>query len=235
MKRVGRAPGFVRTMARIPAVARSGSPVLITGETGTGKELCARAIHHLGRRRDFPFIPVDCGAVPDHLFENELFGHTRGAFTDAHGDQKGLVAMADRGTLFLDEVDALPLTAQAKLLRFLQERTFKPLGADRFQRADVNVLAATNRCLESLVREKRFRADLYFRLNVLTMHMEPLRQRREDIGLLSQHFADAICAEQALPRVVVTPAAIRRLMYYDWPGNVRELHNVVQRAVVCAD
>jgi two-component system response regulator GlrR len=173
--------------------------------------------------------------VPDHLFENELFGHARGAFTDAHGDQKGLVAMADRGTLFLDEVDALPLTAQAKLLRFLQERTFKPLGADRFQRAEVNVLAATNRSLESLVREQRFRADLYFRLNVLTLHMDPLRQRREDIGLLAQHFADAICAEQALARVIVTPPAIRRLMYYDWPGNVRELHNVMQRAVVCAD
>ena len=235
MKLVGRAPAFVRTMSLIPGIARNGSPVLITGETGTGKELCARAIHHLGRRRDFPFVPVDCGAVPDHLFENELFGHARGAFTDAHGDQRGLVAMADRGTLFLDEIDALPLIGQSKLLRFLQERTFKPLGADRFVRADVNVLAATNRNLDSLVREQRFRADLYFRLNVLTLHMQPLRQRREDIQLLAQHFADAICAEQALGRTTVSPQSVRKLTHHDWPGNVRELYNVMQRAVLYAD
>jgi DNA-binding NtrC family response regulator len=229
---IGRAPSFRRTLARIPLAARSGSPVLITGETGTGKELCARAIHHLGARRSQPFIPVDCGAVPEHLFENEVFGHVRGAFTDAQSDQKGLLAMADGGTLFLDEIDALSLSAQAKLLRFLQERTFKPLGADRFARADVIVLSATNRDLEGLVREKRFRSDLYFRLNVLGLHLAPLRERREDIPLLARHFADAVCAEQGTPRRALSRGVLARLASYDWPGNVRELHNVLQRAFV---
>jgi DNA-binding NtrC family response regulator len=231
-KLIGRAPAFTQTIAKIPMAARSGSPVLITGETGTGKELCARALHHLGPRRSFPFIPVDCGAVPDQLFENELFGHARGAFTDARGDQKGLVAMAAGGTLFLDEIDALSLPGQAKLLRFLQEQTFKPLGADRFVRADVNILAATNRDLEELVHERRFRSDLYFRLNVLSLHLAPLRSRREDIPLLARHFVEVTCAEKGLPRKTVSPLAVQRLMLHDWPGNVRELVNVIQRAVV---
>src|SRR5207247_1989977 len=169
-------------------------------ETGTGKELCARAIHHLSSRRSFPFIPVDCAALPDHLFENEFFGHARGAFTDAHAEQKGLVAMAEGGTLFLDEIDALALTAQAKLLRFLEERAFKPLGADRFVKADVHVLAATNRSLEALIRNGQFRSDLYFRLNVLSLHLTPLRDRRGDIALLARHFVDACCVEGDLPR-----------------------------------
>jgi DNA-binding NtrC family response regulator len=229
---VGQAPGFLKTIARIPVVSRSGRPVLITGETGTGKELCARAVHHLGPRRRCPFIPVDCGAIPDHLFENELFGHVRGAFTDAHGDQKGLIAMANGGTLFLDEIDALPLTVQSKLLRFLQDRTFKPLGGDFFISADVNVLAATNRDLKALVREQRFRGDLYYRVNVLTLHLDPLRQRRSDIPLLAQHFADAICGEQVLRRKTLSAAAIAKLEVHDWPGNVRELYNVMERAVV---
>ncbi len=235
MKLVGNAPEFVRTIARIPVLARSGRPVLITGETGTGKELCARAIHHLGPRRRAPFIPVDCGAVPEHLFENELFGHARGAFTDARADQRGLVAIADGGTLFLDEVDALSPAVQAKLLRFLQERTFKPLGADRFVSADVNVVAATNRNLEALVQQQRFRSDLYFRVNVLSLHLEPLRHRRDDIALLAQHFANALCAEQALSRKTVSAPAVRKLELHTWPGNVRELHNVMQRAVVFAE
>ncbi len=232
---VGRAPSFVRSIVRIPTIARSGSPVLITGETGTGKELCARAVHHLGPRARGAFIPVDCGALPDHLFENELFGHVKGAFTDARGDQKGLVAMADGGTLFLDEVDALPLHAQAKLLRFLQERIFKPLGADRFQHANVNVLAATNGDLDALVREQRFRADLYFRLNVLALHLVPLRSRREDIPLLCRHFVATICREQQVGGKTVSPLALGKLTAYDWPGNVRELYNVVQRAVVLSE
>jgi DNA-binding NtrC family response regulator len=232
---IGRAPEFVKTLSRIPAVARSGSPVLITGETGTGKELCARAVHHLGPRRRHPFIPVDCGALPDHLFENEVFGHARGAFTDARSDQRGLVMMADGGTLFLDEVDALPLPAQAKLLRFLQEHTFKPLGSDRFFRADVNVLAATNRDLDALVREKRFRPDLYFRLNVLSLHLAPLRSRRADVPLLARHFVAVICAEQNVPRKTLSALAVRALSLHDWPGNVRELYNVIQRAVLSAE
>ena len=232
---IGRAPAFVQTVARIPLAARSNSPVLITGETGTGKELCARAVHHLGPRARHPFIPVDCGALPDHLFENEVFGHAKGAFTDARADQRGLVAMADGGTLFLDEVDALPLLAQSKLLRFLQERTFKPLGADRFHHADVNVLAATNGDLDALVREKRFRSDLYFRLNVLSLHLVPLRARREDIPLLARHFAQSISRERGGVKRTISPPALRKLMAYDWPGNARELYNVIQRAVVFAE
>jgi DNA-binding NtrC family response regulator len=234
-KLIGRAPEFVKTISRIPALARSGRPVLITGETGTGKELCARAVHHLGPRGRHPFIPVDCSALPDHLFENEVFGHAKGAFTDARSDQRGLVMMADGGSLFLDEVDALPLTAQAKLLRFLQERTFKPLGSDRFVQADVNVIAATNRDLDALVREQRFRSDLYFRLNVLSLHLVPLRSRRADIPLLARHFVGLICAEQNVPRKTLSALAVRALSLHDWPGNVRELYNVMQRAVVSAD
>jgi DNA-binding NtrC family response regulator len=232
---IGRAPEFVKTIGRIPALARSGSPVLITGETGTGKELCARAVHHLGPRGRHPFVPVDCGALPDHLFENEVFGHAKGAFTDARSDQRGLVMMADGGTLFLDEVDALPPPAQAKLLRFLQERTFKPLGSDRLFKADVNVLAATNRDLDALVREKRFRSDLYFRLNVLSLHLAPLRARRADIPLLARHFVGVVCAEQNVPRKTLSALAVRALSLHDWPGNVRELYNVIQRAVVSAE
>jgi DNA-binding NtrC family response regulator len=234
-KLIGGTPSFLRTLTRIRLAARSGSPVLITGETGTGKELSARAIHHLSRRHSYPFIAVDCVAVPDHLFENELFGHARGAFTSAEGEQQGLVAMADGGTLFLDEIDALSPPAQAKLLRFLQERTFKPLGADRFVRADVNVLSATNRDLEALVREKQFRSDLYFRLNVLTLNLDPLRARREDIPLLARHFVDTVCAEQRVPRKLLSPAAVRKLTSQDWPGNARELFNVIQRAVVFSE
>jgi two-component system response regulator AtoC len=160
--------------------------VLITGETGTGKELCARAIHHVSGRREAPFIAFDCGAIPDHLIENELFGHARGAFTDAHREQKGLVELAEGGTLFLDEVDSLSLSSQAKLLRLLQERTYRSLGSDKFSRANVKVIAATNQNLEMLVRDQTFRADLYFRLDVLRVHMVPLRERRSDIPPLCQ-------------------------------------------------
>jgi DNA-binding NtrC family response regulator len=231
---VGRDPAFLRVIAQIPLVARSNCPVLVTGETGTGKELCARAIHHLGKRRDFPFIPIDCSAIPDQLFENELFGHDRGAYTDAHREQRGLIAMAERGTLFLDEIDALSPAAQAKLLRFLQERIYRPLGADRFVHANVNVVAATNRDLEALVGEQKFRADLFFRLSVLRLHMVPLRERRDDIPLLARHFLDSICAEDGVPRKELSSSALMELRRRDWPGNVRELHNVVQRAFVYA-
>ncbi|HET9252862.1 MAG TPA: sigma-54 dependent transcriptional regulator [Candidatus Eisenbacteria bacterium] len=229
---VGRHPSFLRSISRIPAAARSNVPVLITGETGTGKELCARAIHRLGPRKDQPFVPVDCASLPDHLIENEIFGHARGAFTDARGDQRGLIAMAEGGTLFLDEVDALSLSAQGKLLRFLQERTYKPLGDDRFLHADVNVLAASNHDLEGLVKERRLRTDLYFRLNVLRIHLEPLRDRRDDIALLTRHFVKSLCAERGLPHKGLSPSTLEHLERYDWPGNVRELFNVVQRAVV---
>ncbi len=232
---IGRAPAFLNVVARLPVLARSNRPVLITGETGTGKELCARALHHLGRRRNFPFIPVDCGAVPDHLFENELFGHERGAFTDAHRNQKGLISLAEGGTLFLDEVDTLSAMSQVKLLRFLQDRTYRPLGADRFERADVNVVAATNQELEALVRENRFRSDLFFRLGVLRLHLVPLRERREDIPLLAQHFLETLHVEEGTLPKRYAPATLALLARMPWPGNVRELFNVVQSAFVAAE
>src|SRR6266576_3614448 len=166
---VGEDPAFLRACAKIPLIAETAAPVLITGETGTGKEFSARAIHHLSKRRNSAFVPVDCAAIPDCVFENEIFGHVRGGYTDAHADQKGLAKIADGGTLFLDEVDSLSLAAQAKLLRFLQERSFKPLGASNFVVVDVHIVAATNRDLEAAVRDRQFRPDLYFRLNGLRL------------------------------------------------------------------
>jgi two-component system response regulator GlrR len=228
-------PVFTRVVEQLPSIARSDAPVLIIGETGTGKELCARAIHFLGKRRNFPFIAVDCAAVPDHLFENEFFGHARGAFTDAHRDQRGLVAMAEGGTLFLDEVDALSPAAQVKLLRFLQERAFRPLGADRFERADVNVIAASNRDMESCVRDKQLRSDLYFRLNVLRICLPPLRERGGDVAVLARRFLEELHKPGDPARKSFSTSAMRALALYDWPGNVRELLNVVHRAKVACD
>jgi len=229
---VGDAPSFRRAVHRIPLIASSEAPALLVGETGTGKEICARAIHSLGPRSDFPFIPVDCGALPEHLVENELFGHARGAFTDAHADQRGLVGMAEGGTLFLDEIDALSLGTQAKLLRFLQDGTYRTLGAERFSRANVRVLAATNVRLETCMAEKRFRSDLYFRLNVLRLELPPLRERRGDIGLLACDFLEQFCRARGSRQRTFSAAALQLLEQHDWPGNIRELRNVVERAVV---
>jgi len=232
---VGRDPAFLRAVQEVPRFARFDMSVLITGETGTGKELCARALHHLSRRRNNAFVAVDCGAVPDTLFENELFGHTRGAYTDAHRAHKGLVAMADGGTLFLDEIDALSLAAQAKLLRFLQEHTFRALGSDRYDRADVRVIAATNRDLDACVRNKQLRSDLLFRLNVLRLHLPPLRERPGDIPLLAQSMLKEYGAVSPGTPGAFSSAALRVLAAHHWPGNVRELSNVVQRAMVACD
>ena len=231
---IGEHPAFINAIQTIPLIAESDLPLLITGPTGTGKELCARGVHNLSKRRNFPFIAVDCGAIPDHLFENELFGHARGAFTDAHSDQKGLAAIANGGTLLLDEIDALSLGAQAKLLRFLQERAYRPLGSEKFVKADVNVIAATNRDIERHVREKQFRSDLYFRLNVLRIELPPLCERRSDIELLARHFLQIHCSSQGV-RKSFSPAALRKLESHEWPGNVRELLNVVQRAAVLCE
>ena len=229
---VGAAPCFLKAVEQIPLIAKSDVTVLIAGETGTGKELCARLIHHLSSRRGYPFVAVDCSALPDHLFENELFGHVRGAYTDARMDQKGLAAMAEGGTLFLDEVDSLSHAAQAKLLRFLQEHSYKPLGADRFVQANVSVIAATNADLEACVQQKLFRSDLYFRLNVVRLELPSLRERRQDIELLARHFTQAACSKGGCLRKSLSVAALRKLLSHDWPGNVRELSNVIQRAGV---
>ncbi|HUI43966.1 MAG TPA: sigma-54 dependent transcriptional regulator [Terriglobia bacterium] len=229
---VGQHPAFVEVITQIPRLAASDAPVLLLGETGTGKELCARAIHHLSPRTNFPFIPVDCGALPEHLAENELFGHTRGAFTDAHAEQKGLAGMAEGGTLFLDEIDSLSIAVQAKLLRFLEDRTYRALGADRFTRSNVRVLAASNRDLEACVRDKQFRSDLYFRLNVLHLRLPALRHRGADIALLACHFLESLRRPECAQPRSFSPSALRMLERYQWPGNVRELHNVVHRAIL---
>ena len=228
---VGSDPTFLETLRQLPDFARSEAPVLITGETGTGKEICARAIHHLGPRRDRPFIPVDCASIPEHLFENELFGHVSGAYTDARSDQQGLVAMAEGGSLLLDEIDSMPLGVQAKLLRFLQEYTYKSLGAASFARSNVRIIAATNRPIEACMREGRFRGDLYFRLNVLRLELPPLRQRRGDIAALAQHFLSLLSPPTGQHKSF-SVAALHKLAGYEWPGNVRELFNIVQRALV---
>ena len=185
-------------------------------------------------RRHLPFIPVDCAAIPDHLLENELFGHLRGAFTDAHRDQNGLVALAEGGTLFLDEIDSLALPVQAKLLRLIEERSYKPLGGERFVQANIRIIAASNRPLHELVQSRQFRADLFFRLNVLELHLPPLRSRRGDIALLARHFAQQLATETSTPPKMLAPTTIDKLVRAPWPGNVRELYNVVQRAVVFA-
>ena len=230
LKLIGEDASFLAAVRLVPRMARAGLPVLITGETGTGKEMFARALHHLGPRHDCTFIPVDCGVLPEQLFENEMFGHVRGAYTDARSEQQGLAALAEGGTIFLDEVDALSLSAQAKLLRYLQDRTYRPLGSDRTIHSDVNVIAASNRDLETAVREKRFRQDLFFRLNVLRLQLPSLRERKGDVPLLARYFLGSFHY-----RKVLSPAAVCKLKNYDWPGNVRELHNVIQRAAIATD
>jgi DNA-binding NtrC family response regulator len=227
---IGKDPRFLAVARTLPKIAMANQPVLITGDTGTGKELCARAIHHQGKRRDRVFMPVDCAALPDHLFENEVFGHARGAYTDAGNAQKGLAALAEGGTLFLDEIDALSVTAQAKLLRFIQERMYRPLGAEQYTRADVNVIAASNKDLEAYIRESRFRQDLYFRLRVLTVRLPALRERKADVTLLAAYFLSGI-----EPRKTFSQSALRKLEAYDWPGNVRELQNAVHRAALTSE
>jgi DNA-binding NtrC family response regulator len=226
---IGEHPVFLDALNQIERFRFSDAPVLITGETGTGKELFAHAIHSLSHRHDGPFIPVDCATLPEHIAESELFGHRRGAFTDAHADQKGLAAMAEGGTLFLDEIDALSLGNQAKLLRFLQEGSYRALGADRFTRANVRVIAATNLRIEEHMRTGSFRSDLYFRINVLRLQLTPLRERRGDISLLARYFLENDCGGES-GRKVFTPAAFRKLDAHHWPGNIRELCNTVQRA-----
>ena len=232
---LGNSPRFREALAKIPLLGRSGAPVLIMGETGTGKELSARALHFASRRRDGPFLAVDCAAIPDHLFENEMFGHARGAYTDASTAQKGVIGLADHGTLFLDEVDSLSLPAQGKLLRFLEDRKYRPLGAERFFDADIRILAATNSRLDELVTARQFRRDLYYRLNVLSLELPPLRERREDIPILAHHFIAEAAREAGVDAPQLSEATLRCLMAHDWPGNVRELQNLMRRTVVLSD
>ena len=231
---VGRSRAVQEVIARVELVARSRSTVLITGETGTGKELVARAIHDRSAEHAQPLIRVNCAALPESLLESELFGHVRGAFTGAVHARKGRFALADGGTIFLDEIATISASVQGKLLRVLQEREFEPLGGERTQKVDVRVIVATNRDLQQLAAEGRFQNDLYYRLNVSPIRMPPLRERREDVPVLVEHFTRRIADSLGKPALRMDDAALEALVDYDWPGNVRELENTVERAVVLA-
>ncbi len=228
---IATSPAMVAVLDMAKAVASTSSTVLVTGESGTGKELVAKAIHSLSPRRDAPFVSVNCGALPETLLESELFGHLKGAFTDAHQTRKGLFEAAHRGTLFLDEVGEMPPSMQVKLLRALQERRIRRVGGTDEIEVDVRLIAAANRPLEDLVRERRFREDLFYRLNVIPLRIPPLRERREDIPLLAEHFLKRFTSEMGKAVTSLSPEAQRLLGAYQWPGNVRELENVIERVV----
>jgi two-component system, NtrC family, response regulator PilR len=228
---IGVSPAMVSVFQLVRSIATTSSTVLLTGESGTGKEVIAKSVHALSSRRDAPFVSVNCGALPETLLESELFGYMKGAFTDAHQNKKGLFEVAHRGTLFLDEVGEMPVSMQVKLLRALQERTIRRVGGTDEIDVDVRVIGATNRALDALVREGRFREDLYYRLNVIPLQVPPLRQRVEDIPLLAEHFLKRFSQEMGKAIQNVSPEAMARLQEYDWPGNVRELENVIERAV----
>jgi len=233
---VGGSEAMQAVLRQVHKVAPQKTTVLLEGESGTGKELLARAIHELSPRSSFPFVAVNCGAVPAALLESELFGHVRGAFTDAHKDKKGLAAEADGGTLFLDEVAELPLPTQVKLLRFLQEEEIRPVGDVRSRKVDVRVVAATARDLARAVKEGEFREDLFWRLNVVGVKVPPLRERAEDVAPLAEHFLSRFALlRPELPRPYLSPEALEALKAYRWPGNVRELEHAMERAVVLAD
>jgi DNA-binding NtrC family response regulator len=231
---VGRSRAMQDVIRRAELVAESKSTVLITGETGTGKEMVARLIHHRSAQRDMPLIKVNCAAIPDTLLESELFGHVRGAFTGATMTKRGKFALADGGSIFLDEIGTLSPTVQAKLLRVLQEREFEPLGAERTHKVDLRVIAATNRDLTQMVSEGKFQEDLYYRLNVIPIQLPSLRERRDDIAVLIDHFVEKHRQRTGKRIDGVEPNIVAALERYDWPGNVRELENTIERAVVLA-
>jgi len=232
---VGKSEPMLRIFDLVAQVAPSRSTVLLQGESGTGKELIAKAIHMNSPRKDGPFVPVNTGSMPTDLLESTLFGHVKGAFTSAIASKKGLFEMADRGTLFLDEIGTMGLETQAKILRVLQDRRFMHLGGVNEIQVDVRIIAATNVDLRQQVKEGKFREDLFYRLNVIIIDLPPLRQRKNDIPLLAQHFAQKFAEENGKPPLYISTDALRPLMDYDWPGNVRELENVIERAVVLAN
>jgi formate hydrogenlyase transcriptional activator len=229
---VGRSPALRGVLEKIQTVAPADSTVLIEGETGTGKELVAKAIHQIGRRRSRAFVTMNCAAIPRELLESEIFGHEKGAFTGAVARRIGRFEAADQGTLFLDEIGDMPLELQAKLLRVLQEQEFERVGGSALKRVNVRVIAATNQDLHQLVSEKRFRNDLYYRLNVFPIMLPPLRSRREDIPLLVGHFVDLFAKRMGKHIEKIPSAAMDALLSHDWPGNVRELQNFIERSVL---
>ncbi len=232
---IGKSEPMLRIFDLVAQVAPSRSTVLLQGESGTGKELIAKAVHMNSPRKDQAFVPVNTGSMPTDLLESTLFGHVKGAFTSAIASKKGLFEMADRGTLFLDEIGTMGLDTQAKILRVLQDRRFMHLGGVNEIQVDVRIIAATNVDLRQQVREGKFREDLFYRLNVITIDLPPLRQRKNDIPLLAQHFALKFAEENGKPPLHIATEAMRPLIDYDWPGNVRELENVIERAVVLAN
>ena len=232
---IGQHPLMQRIQTLIQKVARTDATVLISGESGTGKELVARTVHQLSPRRDLPFVAVNCGAIPAELLESELFGHEKGAFTGAVASRAGMFQLADRGVIFLDEVGEMSPPLQVKLLRVLQEHEVRPVGADRSLKIDLRVIAASNKTLADEVEKGRFREDLFYRLQVIPIHIPPLRERRSDIPILVQHFLDKINRKRPEGPVHITEEAMVQLWEYDWPGNVRELENLLERLTILAE
>ena len=232
---IGRAPAFVTALHLVKKFAACDATVLVQGETGTGKELAARAIHYLGARRDYPFIPVNCGALPDSLMENELFGHARGAFTDAREAQLGLVAHAEGGTLFLDEIECLPPKGQVVLLRFLQDRVYRPLGGRQQLQSNVRVIAASNSDLTRMTSNGKIREDLLYRLAIMSITMPALRIRGSDVILLTEHLLRRFALQYGRKECKIDEESAMSLLSYSWPGNVRELENLVHREFLLAN
>jgi len=228
---IGRSNAMLDLFKMIETIAKTNSTVLITGESGTGKDLVARAVHYNSLRREHPFVALNCGGLPETLLESELFGHMRGAFTGADSNKKGLVEVAERGTIFLDEIGEMNHAMQVKLLRVLQDRRFRRLGGTEEVQADIRVIAATNQDLQKMVSEGRFREDLYYRINVIQVHLPPLRDRREDVPLLAEHFLNKYAQGVDKPVRGISRETQELLAAYGWPGNVRELENVIERAV----
>jgi transcriptional regulator with PAS, ATPase and Fis domain len=229
---VGKGPDFFRILHFIDRVKNNDAPVFISGESGTGKEVVARTIHNSGARKKRKFIAINCGAIPDHLLESELFGYARGAFTGAVKEKPGLIEEADQGTFFMDEIGDLSPPLQAKLLRAVQEKEIRRVGETRMRSIDVRFISATNKDIDEEVEEGRFREDLYYRLNIVSVHIPPLRERKEDILILVNHFVDRYCCELNRARIHFSPGAIQLLLGYSWPGNVRELQNEIQRCLI---
>jgi len=232
---IGHSPAMQQVFSRLDKIVHTDSTILILGESGTGKELVARAIHFNGSRRDKPFVAINCGAIPADLLESELFGHVRGAFTGAVSDKPGKFEQADGGTVFLDEIGTMPQHLQMKLLRVLQEQEVERVGGSKRTKLNVRVISATNAELEKEIKNGRFREDLYYRLNVIPIHLPPVRNRREDIPLLVRHFLQQTCSEMSRPLMSVSPEAMQAMEEYDWPGNVREMQNIIERSIALSD
>ncbi|HTG00833.1 MAG TPA: sigma-54 dependent transcriptional regulator [Nitrospirota bacterium] len=232
---IGESPAIKRVLEEVEKVADSKSSILLLGETGTGKELFARVIHHNSARRDMPFVPINCSAIPENLLETELFGHVRGAFTGAVSTKKGILEEAEGGTVFLDEIGDMSLPLQAKLLRVIEDQVIRPVGSTKGNKVNIRFITATNKDLRTAVQEGRFREDLYYRINVISLELPPLRERKEDIAVLVKYYIDRYSQEIGKQTKDVAPEAMEILMNYEWAGNVRELQNVIERALLISD